>query len=492
MLRQSPFLTGFPTLLSGRARRSAQERLRREREQLHREGVGEISAVFADEIAPELVARYADTPRTRVYSQEVTFWAFLWQVLCEDGSCANTVARVQQWNRQRNLPAPSANTSSYVEARQRLPSSMLQSIHQELFKVLSTRTCSDDLWRGHRVKAIDATSAQMPDTAVNQKAYPQPSGQSPGCGFPVVQLVGLIDLIHGGLENFVESPIAVSELRGFDLLLPYVNENEILVGDRAYSSYEAIARLRSGGAHFVGRPHHSRKIDFCSGEKLGRDERLAVWKKPAGQPPGSSLSSEEWNRIPEWMEVRIIRVKGPGRDGKATTKYLVTTLLDPLKYPAEEIASLYFHRWEIEVRFRDIKTTLSMEMLRTQSPGMVHKELLMHMIAYNAIRLLMLKSAQRHGENARRLSFKGTLQVLASSGTAFRDAWKKPVVRRREKDALLERIAERPVPERPGRNEPRRVKRRPKCSSWLQQPRRDYHAHFQCEHPPRKILDEAA
>ncbi|MCB1063366.1 MAG: transposase [Verrucomicrobiae bacterium] len=270
MLRQSAFLTGFPTLLSGRAKRSAQERLRQEREHLHQKGLGEISAIFADEIPPELLARHADTDRTRVYSQEVTFWAFFEQVLSEDGSCAQSVARVQQWHAQADLPAPSANTASYVEARQRLPSSMLQSIHHALFTALSTRICSADLWRGHRVKAIDATSVQMPDTAFNQQAYPQPSGQSPGCGFPVVQLVGLIDLIHGGLENFVESPIAVSELRGFDLLLPYVAENEVLVGDRAYSSYEAIARLHGGGAHFVGRVHQSRRIDFRKPEPGAR------------------------------------------------------------------------------------------------------------------------------------------------------------------------------------------------------------------------------
>lgn len=332
---------------------------------------------------------------------------------------------------------------------------------------------------------------KRPTPPSTSKPILNPRVQSPGCGFPVVQLVGLIDLIHGGLENFVESPIAVSELRGFDLLLPYVAENEVLVGDRAYSSYEAIARLRGGGAHFVGRVHQSRRIDFHKGRKLGRDERLQVWKKPAGQPPGSSLDTEEWSRIPDQMEVRVIRVKGPGRDGKATTKYLVTTLLDSLAYPAEEIASLYFHRWEIEVRFRDIKTTLSMEMLRTRSPEMIRKELLMHLIAYNAMRLLMRKSAERHGENARRLSFKGALQVLASSTAAFSGTWKKPAARHREKERLLRRIAERVVPERPGRNEPRRVKRRPKCTSWLQQPRRDYDEHFRCDHPPRKILDEA-
>ena len=100
--------------------------------------------------------------------------------------------------------------------------------------------------------------------------------------------------------------------------------------------------------------------------------------------------------MPEQIVIRIIRVKGVDRDNNSTTKYLVTTLLDPHKYPAEEIVSLDFHRWEIEVRFRDIKTTMGMDMLRTKSPGMIRKELMMNMIAYNAVRLLMLKSAKGH------------------------------------------------------------------------------------------------
>ena len=95
--------------------------------------------------------------------------------------------------------------------------------------------------------------------------------------------------------------------------------------------------------------------------------------------------------------VRIIRVKATGRDGKAVTRYIVTTLLDAQRYPAEEVASLYVHRWEIELRFRDIKTTMKMEMLRTKSPQMIRKELMMHMIVYNALRLLMLKSAGSEG-----------------------------------------------------------------------------------------------
>ena len=161
-------------------------------------------------------------------------------------------------------------------------------------------------------------------------------------------------------------------------------------------------------------------------------------------------------------------------------------------YPAEEVASLYFHRWEIEVRFRDIKTTLGMEMLRTKSPEMIRKEILMHMIVYNLMRLLMLKAGIAHHINHRRLSFRGTQQVLHACRSNFRGLGRRPVLRNRQVSNMWERIAERFVVERPGRNEPRRVKRRPKCTRWLQKPRHEYFEHFRSENPPLKILDTRA
>ena len=180
MLTKTPFLTGFPTLLFGKAKRSAQELLKLQRKQLHENSVSEISAQFSGEITPELIQRHALTERSRVYSHAVTFWAFLTQVFSEDASCGKAVARVQQWCRQLKLPAPSANTASFVEARQRLPETMLQGIHHDLLSQFARHGSNTDLWRGHVVKAVDGTSAQMPDTPRNQAKYPQPSGQAPG------------------------------------------------------------------------------------------------------------------------------------------------------------------------------------------------------------------------------------------------------------------------------------------------------------------------
>jgi len=147
--------------------------------------------------------------------------------------------------------------------------------------------------------------------------------------------------------------------------------------------------------------------------------------------------------------VRLIRCQGPDREGRQKTRYIATTLLDPKAYPAEEVASLYLHRWEIEVRFRDIKTTLGMEMLRTKTPEMVEKELLMHQIVYNLMRLIMLKAAKNHGVNHRRLSFRGVQQVVLAFVDNFRNMAKRPILRMRQRAKMWLHLIERTVTERP-------------------------------------------
>ena len=492
MSKQTPFLHGFPTLLFGSAKRSAQQILKQKSEELRNRCPSELSAQLADEITPEMVQRHSNPLRNRVYTQVVVFWSFLAQVLSEDSSCAKAVAMVQNWCRRVGLPLPSPNTGSYTKARQNLPKAMLDGIHGELCCALARNLTQEDLWRGHVIKAVDGSSVQLPDTAENQKDYPQPSTQQPGCGFPVMQIVALLNLCHGGWEQVVESKLDEHELSAIDKLIPYIGKDEILLADRAYGSYELIARLSVQDSHVIVRHHQARKLDFRRGKKLGPDERLVKWQRPTTQPKGSRLSSEEWNNLPEELELRIIRVRTKSRDGKRKTLYLVTTLLDPFKYPTPEVASLYFHRWEIELRFRDLKTTMGMERLRTKSPKMARKELMMFMIAYNAIRLLMLKAAKQEGVGHRRLSYKGALQVLDTSSADFVGTQTKPKVRGDLKSEMLSQIASRTPPDRPGRNEPREIKTRPKPFPRLGVPRGEHPHHYRSDEYPDRILDKAA
>jgi len=490
MQTKTPFLTGFSTLLCGRAKRKNQDIVAAEFKRINESGPGQLSQQLQGEIPPTLLASLSQTQRIRFYSNVVTFWAFLGQVISEDQSCARAVSRVRQWFRMKKQKMPSSDTSSYCEARQNLPIEMLKEVNHHVYRQLDAELPTSSLWRGFRILAEDGTSASMPDTATNQEKFPQPSTQAEGCGFPTVGLCGLINLGHGGLCDFASASIEVSEQKGHDQLKTYLNAEDLLIGDRLFSTYEIIAgRIEQGGA-YIGRHHQARKIDFRKGRKIGRNQRLVTWKKPPQQSSGSCLSKAQWRDLPDEIDMRLIRTKGPNREGKQQTFYVVSTLLDAIEYPAEEILSLYVHRWEIELAYRDIKTTMGMEVLRTKSPEMIEKEILMYMIAYNLIRLLMLKAGNLYGVNHRRISFKGTIQILEESRINFATIADKPRLRTQQKEAMLKEIAEGIVRERPGRNEPRKKKRRPKSYGWIQKPRHHYFEHFTNENPPRKILDE--
>lgn len=492
MKQKAPFLTGFPTHLFGSAKKKTQDIVTQKRRSLI-EGTLDFQQQFMDEIPPELLEQHSSTRRNRHYPDHLTFWAFFSQIASDDASCAGAVARVQAWAEQRGLPVPSSGTSSYCDARAGLPTEMLRQVNKSLYLLLNAHLPSQQHWRGLRPRAEDGTSVQMPDTKANWEAYPYQHGeQQDGCGFPVIRLGGLIDLSHGGLCEFATSTMSKSELYNHEQLEGELKKGDVFIGDRYYSSYELISRLVAKDVHFIGRTHQTRKIDFRKGQKISPNERLIAWEKPHRQPRGSRLNQAQWNAIPEYLQLRLIRCKGPDREGKQKTRYIVTTLLDPKIYPADEVASIYVHRWEIEVRFRDIKSTLGMEMLRTKSPEMIEKELLMHQIVYNLMRLIMLKAATANGVNHRRLSFRGTQQVIHAFVKNFRDLAFRPLLRIQQRAKMWACVAERIVTERPGRNEPRRVKRRPKCSRWLQKPRHEYFEHFRCENPPIKILDNPA
>jgi hypothetical protein len=177
-----------------------------------------------------------------------------------------------------------------------------------------------------------------------------------------------------------------------------------------------------------------------------------------------------WQRIPAELSVRVVRftLAVPGFRVQSVT--LVTTLLDPVAYPAEELARLYARRWQIELWFRDVKTSMGMEVLRCKSPQLAHKELEMFFIAYNLIRVLMAQASALYAVPLERLSFKGTVDALRQFSLAIARARS----RKKQKQLmtnLLEIIARDQVPERPGRREPRAVKRRPKPYQLLNRPR---------------------
>src|SRR5690606_29965485 len=114
----------------------------------------------------------------------------------------------------------------------------------------------------------------------------------------------------------------------------------------------------------------------------------------------------------EALVLRMIRLRVTAPGFRTKSVVLITTLIDPEEYPADALRDLYGNRWQVELHFQQIKTTLAMDVLRCKSPEMIEREVLMHQIAYNMVRSLMQKSAHLHDVALSRISFKGTLDTL--------------------------------------------------------------------------------
>ena len=226
------------------------------------------------------------------------------------------------------------------------------------------------------------------------------------------------------------------------------------------------------------RSHQRRKADFRCGKTLGHDDRLVIWTRPERWFPSFGVSREEFAQLPETLPVRLVRIAQTPRGFRSRTIVVVTTLLDPIEAPADEIRALYRDRWTVELNFRSLKTHLGMDILRSQSPDMVRKEIAMYLLAYNLIRLLMWQAAREHHRDLHRLSFTGTLHRLRTACPllVFRSTRCAGELARLW-NQLLAWIASDSVPDRPNRLEPRRRKRRPKEYSLLQQPRAYYRLH---------------
>ena len=202
-------------------------------------------------------------------------------------------------------------------------------------------------------------------------------------------------------------------------------------------------------------------LDWRKGRKINNNERIVTWKRPQ-QPRGTSLTREEWQALPETMELRLIRFHYENRAGKKAELIVVTTLLDPKPHAGEDLADLYARRWDIELKLRDLKTTLGMERFDVKSPEMAHKTLWMSVIAYNLIRSLMQKAAAEAGEPVWHISFKGVLDLVTSSHEGLRVCAGKPRMRRAAVSQLIGICATKLIDIRPFRREPRAIKRRPK------------------------------
>jgi len=405
---------------------------------------------------PELLQKteaYLPEHRERLYPPTETLAMFMRQVLSADGSCQKAV---NDWAARRvadGLSVQSIRTGAYCRARQRLPLEMITELTRETGRLLNARAPMCWQWRGRTVKLVDGTGISMPDTEQNQERYPQPNSQVDGVGFPAAQILSVICLSTGAVLQAAMGPRfgqGNSELGLLRSLESAFSDGDVVLADSLYCNYFSVAALIAVGVDIVFEQHGGRKTDFRRGRSLGKLDHLVRWKKTKNRP--SWMTRQHYASLPDYIMLREVKVG---------QRILVTTL-GQSNVCKRELNKLYQRRWNVELDLRNIKNTLGMDVLSCHTPQMNEKEMWVHLLAYNLIRLLMAQAALNSKVHPREISFKHTVQIWTGWTSLSRDS-----ELTRCRSALFRLIAQRRVGDRPGRVEPRVRKRRPKWYPWL-------------------------
>lgn len=361
-----------------------------------------------------------------------------------------------------SLQLPSRAT--IAAARKRILPQCLELLHAQVVELLATpKRCPSAFYKGLRLIGIDGTLLDCYDSDSNRKCFHRPTNQSGNGAFPKVRMVAIAELGTRVLWRCVIGSFLDCERVLAQQLIKFLKPEHLLLADRHFGVAPIIYKLLSAGIPFLIRTKKSHIFivekrlsdgSFLSTIYIGKNDRNC-------KRPGKT--------------VRVIRytIDDPVRGDRKNEHVLVTNLLDPKKYPAEELICLYHERWEEEIAFREIKETLHHgEVLRSQSPELVKQELWGMLLAHFVIRKLLYQAAIANAIAPSSVSFKATFEIVqvrldeAPNGKRRNArsvrAWFK---------ILIKEISFEVIPYRQPRINPRVVKKRSKSTKT----KYDYH-----------------
>jgi hypothetical protein len=361
------------------------------------------------------------------------------------------------------------SSGSVAKARRRLP----MKVWNELWAFVGTKVqdLSEPLafWRGHRVVLADGTCLSMPDRVDLHDDFGTSTGRGGKRHYPLARLVTLALANTMTVLSYALGRYDQSEISLLRPLLRRLRKGDLLVGDRHFAGANLYAEYRAAGLEFLTRVHQRLKLS-----------RLQPIVHHAADDFVTDLSVLPDHRrkdptLPARVRVRLIRVVLRVR-GRREVTWLVTSLLDASRYPAAEIRQLYARRWRIETLFLQVKVRLSADVLRSKTAAGLRKELAARLIAVNVVRAIMLEAAAAHGADPMALSFVHALRAILAFAPILATApgWKLPDIYA----AMLCEIAAHRVRPRPGRNEPRAIRREMKHYPRLRITRAQWRARY--------------
>jgi Transposase DDE domain len=352
----------------------------------------------------------------------------------------------------RLLAKAAVAAPAYCRARMRLPLEVLQKLLRRSATAMSA-TAAPQRWCGLRPLLVDGSSSIAPDTPTSQKAFGQPGEQKPGCGFPIPKVLGLFDAATGLILELLAFPLRTHEQSKVWKLHPLLGPGDLLVGDRGFCSFAHLAMLAARGVCGLFRMHQRQIVDFRphrktrrqakrqgqrkgkrsgSGQtkrrrrqghggqpssrfvkRLGKHDQIVEWCKPPQLPKW--MTAEQYKSLPATLLVRELRYRLPRKGQRTLCVTIATSLLDAVRYPKDKIAELYKVRWTVETHFAELKTTLKMRRVKSQTAEGVRKELAVYALVYNLVHVVMLEAARRQAVSVERISFVDTIRWLLSA-----------------------------------------------------------------------------
>lgn len=424
---------------------------------------------FFSESLPDFVSKHLPEHRNRLYPPELTISGALFQAI-NNTSMNDAVAHLNSQRIANGQQPASNNTASYSDAKKKLPTEIFQESALNVAKKTTEFITEPFCWKGFKLYAIDGSTFTMDDTSANQKNFPQHKNQKKGAGFPIARIVVLESLSTGmivGANYGSYKGKNTGEMTLSRPLIATLEGGDLLLGDRYYPSFFTMASLQKQGIEGVFQIQGSRNYDFRLGEKLGDLDHIVCWDKP--QRP-KWMSEDEYNLYPDQIRIREVDVTAETASNEQIV--LVTTLIDSVKYPKQALADLYKRRWEIETALKEIKDSMGMHHINAKTPESVKQTVWSYFLAYNLLKWYMLNIAMIAEIKLKEISLANTIYVLIANFLNIVSADKDSISFVRA--GIVIQILSKRVPHRPGRFEPRKVKRRPKPHKRLNECRKKW------------------
>lgn len=413
-----------------------------------------LTEVEIEAICHELGHRW----RQRIFTPTLTVLSMLYRRLHPDKSIRAALADLAAGNEQlEQAPAD----SSWCEARSRLPERLWPRLIARSTQRLQQLAGSRYLYFGRWVYLVDGSTVSMPDTPELVEAFGYADTKHGPSRFPVGRITFIT---HAGTQAVVDYRLdryRTGEDAQFQAMWQSLAHGCICICDRKFCSFYNLAKLPQRGIDMIAPLHQRRDPQqlVAGGTQVGPKE-WCVWLQLAPQ----LRKRYDDPSLPQRLPVRLIRVPFV-RNRKHKTLWLVTTLLDPQRYPRRSVVQLYRQRWGIETRIGSLKTTLEMNVLPSKTARGVRYDVAATILAHNLVWTLIHQAAELTDTPAHRISFAGAIQAALAFSTALRNV--PPPQRRSMYHRMLRHIACHINPRRPGRIEPRLIKRQKRRYGFL-------------------------